>query len=66
MKIKGVIIKDAESGKLTAFIRQFPGICAQGDSVQEVDTKLNAYFKAFIERIKNEEVDIDESQIASM
>lgn len=66
MKIKGVVIKDEETGKFTAFIRQFPGICAQADSTKEAEVKLQAYYKAFIERMRNQEVDIEDEEIVSM
>ena len=54
MKIDSVIIKDVATGKFFAFIRQFPCICAQANSIQEVDVKINSYFKSFIDKIKNE------------
>jgi predicted RNase H-like HicB family nuclease len=66
MKIDGVIIKDKETGQFFGFVRQFPGICAQADTVEETDRKVNVYYKAFIDRIKNEQVDMRDEEIATM
>lgn len=66
MKIDGVMIEDKDKGTFFAFIRQFPGICAQGKTVEEAHEKVNAYFKKFIEKMKDQEVDLADTQIVSM
>lgn len=66
MKIDGVIIEDSKTGQFFTFIRQFPGICAQGDSVESATIKVNQYFQKYIEKMSNQEVDMDDSQIISM
>ena len=65
MKIFGVVVKDTESGKFFGFIKQFPGICAQGDTFEQVHVKVNAYFRKFIENM-DKDVEMDESQIESI
>jgi predicted RNase H-like HicB family nuclease len=60
MKIEGIIIKDADKGKWFSFIRQFPGICAQGDTIEEAKTKMNTYFQAYLERMSRSEIDVEE------
>lgn len=52
MKISGVIIRDEQKGKYFAFVEQFPGICAQGNTAKEATTKMNAYFQRFIDEVK--------------
>lgn len=66
MKIDGIIIKDEVTNTYFTFIRQFPGICAQGGTVKEAEDKINIYFQKFIERMKDENVKMDDSQIVSM
>lgn len=66
MKIHGVMIKDEATGKFFAFVRQFPAVCAQGNSVEEAHAKVNAYWKAFTERMKNQDVQMDDTQITTM
>ncbi|MBS1505500.1 MAG: type II toxin-antitoxin system HicB family antitoxin [Bacteroidetes bacterium] len=66
MKIDGVIIKDATTGKFFGFVRQFPGVCAQANTVNEVSEKINAYFQIFVNKLKNEEISMDENQVTSM
>lgn len=66
MKIDGVMIEDKINGVFFAFIRQFPGICAQGNSPEEAHQKVNKYFKTYIDRIKDQQVDIDDTKIISM
>lgn len=50
------MIEDNEKGVFFAFVRQFPGICAQGNTPKEAHDKVNAYFKAYIDKIKDKEV----------
>ena len=61
MKIEGVMIRDKEKGFFFAFVRQFPGVCAQGRTFEEADRKVNTYYQAFIERIKNEKIEMEET-----
>lgn len=57
MKIHGVVIEDKEAGVFFGFVHQFPGICAQGNTIQEVKEKVNKYFQAFKDRINEVEMD---------
>lgn len=63
MKIEGVMIRDTKANKFFAFVRQFPGVCAQGDSPQEVDSKIEKNFKAFIKKMQSEKIEFTESEI---
>jgi len=51
MKIKGIIINDEKEGKYFAFVDQFPGVCAQADTFDEVKVKVNKNFSAFLDRM---------------
>ncbi|HEX8037528.1 MAG TPA: type II toxin-antitoxin system HicB family antitoxin [Chryseosolibacter sp.] len=66
MKIDSVVIKDKKTGTFFMYVRQFPGICAQGENIQEAQNKVNSYFKAYVERIKDEEVQTDDAAIVTM
>lgn len=66
MKINGVVIEDEAAGKFFVFIEQFPGICAQADSFEEADTKVNTYYQAFIDRIKTQQVSMDKSHVTTI
>ncbi len=65
MKIKGIIINDVEAKKYFAFVNQFPGVCAQGDSMKEVKVNIMRNFRYFIERMRNEDMEYTEEQIKS-
>lgn len=62
MNIEGVIIKDVNANKYFAFIRQFPGVCAQADTKKEVSFKIEKSFKAFIEKMKKDEILFNEEE----
>jgi predicted RNase H-like HicB family nuclease len=63
MEISAVMINDAKSNKYFGFIRQFPGICAQGETQQEVNEKINKFFKAYVERMQQAEIKFTENDI---
>ncbi len=65
MKIKGTIIKNENSGIFTAFINQYPGIMAQGNSIEKVKQKLDKNFDNFIDFMKKKEIDYSETHFAS-
>lgn len=60
MKIQGIIIKHQEQGVFFGFIKQFPAICAQGKTRNEVQNKIDKYFKRFIERMNSENIEMEE------
>lgn len=62
MKINGVIIQDTKSEKVFGFVQQFPGVCAQGDTIVEVQQKIDKYFESFIERMGKQQVEYSEPQ----
>jgi hypothetical protein len=64
MKIEGVIINDVKAQKYFAFIKQFPGICAQSDTVEGVQKKIDTYFSSFMDRMTKEKVDFSDETIA--
>ena len=61
-----IMIKDKKSGKFFAFVSQFPGICAQGDSFEEASSKVNTYYKTFIEKMRGKDIVTNEDQVLSM
>jgi predicted RNase H-like HicB family nuclease len=66
MKINGIIIKDAKENVFFAYVKQFPGICAQAGSIEEAQKKINEYFKAFIEKMSHENVEMDTNNIETV
>lgn len=62
MKIDAVIINDTKAKKYFAFIRQFPGVCAQADSIAEIKIKMEKHFHAFVNRINKEEIQFNEAE----
>ena len=48
MKISGVIVKDEETDMFFAYVKQFPGICAQDESIDKVKGKIDAYYNSFM------------------
>ena len=49
MKTVPIIIKDTTSGTYTGFVKQFPGVCAQSDNVDNLIDKLNTYLKIWFD-----------------
>lgn len=49
MKVVPVIIKDTSSGTYTGFVKQFPGVCAQADSIDNLIAKLDSYLKIWFD-----------------
>ena len=64
MDIQGIIINDRHKSKYFAFVKQFPGICAQADTADEAINKMNVYFKSFIEDMRNKNIQMDDEEIA--
>lgn len=62
MKIEAVVINDEKAKKYFAFIRQFPGVCAQADSIAEIKIKMEKHFQAFKQRISNQEIQFNEAE----
>ena len=44
--MKIVFIKDEITNTVFGFIKEFPAICSQGNTEEEVETKIVSYFKA--------------------
>ena len=49
MKLTGRILQNEKTGNYTAFIREYPGVIAQGNTVEEVKQKLAKAFLNFID-----------------
>ena len=65
MKIEGVIINDKSGNKYFAFVKQFPGVCAQANSIADVQIKLDAHFASFIDRMTKERVEFSNDEITT-
>jgi len=63
MKIQPVIVKDVKSKVYFVFIKQFPGICTQANTIEEAEIKINKYWQEYIRRWKKEQIGMDESHI---
>lgn len=61
--IKGVIIEDKAKNTFFAYVNKFPEVCAQADTAEKAINKVNVYFKAYMERIKNTEIQIGETKV---
>lgn len=64
MKIEAVMINDKKAKKHFAFVKQFPAVCAQGDSIGEVQSKIKTNYISFIERMMNEKVEFTQSELS--
>ncbi len=60
----GIMIKDKKTGKYFGFVRQFPGICAQGDTPQEMHVKVHKFFKSFIDGMKDRDIAMDDNAMS--
>lgn len=62
MIVNAIIINDEKAKKHFAFIRQYPGVCAQGDTISEVKAKIEKHFNAFKERINSEKIQFSQPE----
>lgn len=63
MNISGIMINDEKKGVFFAYIKQFPGICAQAETAEEANRKVNHYFKKYIEKMSQTDVEMVEEPI---
>lgn len=56
----GIMIKDKKTGTFIGFIARFPGVWAQGDTREEVHSKVEEIRKVFIKRLESMKVDMQE------
>lgn len=56
MRLTANILKNESTGYFTAFISEFPGILAQGQSIDEVKTKLDKAFENFLEMTEKQDI----------
>lgn len=66
MRIEPVIIEDQDKSVFFVFIRQFPAVCAQGQTMEEAAQKVNTYWKKFVDTMKDQEVDLAGKEVISM
>jgi len=48
MKVDAVIIKDKSSGLFAGFVKQYPNVCSQADTIDNVLQNLNSYLKHWL------------------
>lgn len=51
MEAQGVMIREMETQKHFGFVREFPCVCAQGNSEKEVINKINKNWTIFINKM---------------
>lgn len=66
MKIQGVIIKDSEKGNYFSFIQEFPGVCAQGATIEEAKSKMNTYFQAYLHKVSQMGIEVSGDPVELM
>lgn len=49
--IHGTIIHDTKAQKYFGFIKEFPGVCAQGNTKEETINKINRNWSKFIDKM---------------
>ena len=55
-------MENTETKRFTAFIEQFPGVLAQGDSIEEVQQKLNKAWENDLDFIQKRDIQIEYSE----
>jgi predicted RNase H-like HicB family nuclease len=61
--LKGNIIHQGTSGVYLGFISQYPAICAQGDTIDQVKDKLQVFAKKYFDFMSNSAVEADNGQL---
>ena len=58
-------VVDHDSGKVTAFFNDHPGLLVQGDSLDDVKNKLNSLLSSYAKRINSmrDNLDIQPKQL---
>ena len=60
MKLTGSILQNEDTGNYTAFITEYPGVLAQGKTIEEVKIKLDKAFQNFIDFSKKRDIQYSE------
>lgn len=63
MKLEPVIINDEKMGVFFSFIRQFPEVSAQADTVEEVISKLQSNWETHKRFLNTKELDSSDVEI---
>lgn len=61
--INGVIVEDKAKNVFFAYVNKFPEVCAQADTAESAISKVNIYFQAYMEKIKNTDIQIGETKV---
>lgn len=61
MKINSIMVHDVKAKKYFAFVKQFPGVCAQGNSKAETVKKINKNWFAFIKKMSEEKIEFEQA-----
>jgi len=65
MKVTGIILDDGKgAGPYFGFLKQFPSVCAQADTIDGVSDKLDAYLKIHLKRLADNGIESDSIRIA--
>lgn len=63
-KFVSLVIKTGDGqGCYTGFIQKHPAVCAQGDSVDEVQQKLSKYLKLYFTYMSNSDIEVESEQL---
>ena len=60
MKIKKICIYDQTCQKYFMFIKDFPAVCAQGDTKEEANNKIIDHFNKYFEYMRNKNFEFSE------
>lgn len=65
MKVTGIILDDGkDTGPYFGFLKQFPSVCAQANSIDDLTDKLDSYLKIHLTRLSENGITSDNIRIA--
>lgn len=65
MTVDAIVVHDIKNEVFMSFVKQFPGVCAQGKTIDEVKEKLNRNWKSFVQMMSEKEIQMDESDVTA-
>jgi predicted RNase H-like HicB family nuclease len=66
MKLDVVVVKNSKTNTYTAFLGDYPAVCTQADSVDQLKKNLNRNTQVFFDYIRNKELELEESEFVSL
>ncbi|MGB6267921.1 MAG: hypothetical protein WBF67_02845 [Olleya sp.] len=66
MKLDAIIIKDTKTKSFTGFISQYPGVCTQANSVDQLKKNLDKNLRLYFDYVRKSDLQLNTDHITSL